>query len=288
MKSLYSRVLQKSRRIRSSALYRRGHSFALERPIISFSFDDFPVSAGTTAAEILEGEGIKATYYVSVGLLGTTAPTGEICREHDLVRLKEEGHEIGCHTYAHCHSWDTSPAAFLESVEKNLDEIRRILPGHVFDTLSYPICGPKPGTKRLVASRFRGCRGGGHRVNHGRMDLNHLSAFFLEKTKGDVDPVKRIIDQNAELRSWLVFATHDVDSTPTPYGCTPRFFREVVEYAQASGAEVLPVSAVLKKLLGDRDRRRGGALADSSPDRDCTPPGSDAEKIQDCAERRSV
>ena len=37
-------------------------------------------------------------------------------------------------------------------------------------------------------------------------------------------------------------ATHDVDDNPSPYGCTPGFFEEIVRYAVNSGAVILPVN----------------------------------------------
>jgi hypothetical protein len=58
-----------------------------------------------------------------------------------------------------------------------------------------------------------------------------------------------MIDLNRQSRGWLIFATHDVDPRPTPYGCTPEFFSEVVEYAVRSGARVLPVIEAFEVLM---------------------------------------
>jgi hypothetical protein len=47
---------------------------------------------------------------------------------------------------------------------------------------------------------------------------------------------------------WLIFATHDVCESPTRFGCTPRFFKQVVDYASKSGATVLPVHEAFQKI----------------------------------------
>jgi len=43
-------------------------------------------------------------------------------------------------------------------------------------------------------------------------------------------------------RGWLIFSTHDVSDSPTPYGCTPEMFTRVLDWSLASGAIVLPVA----------------------------------------------
>jgi hypothetical protein len=127
-----------------------------------------------------------------------------------------------------------------------------MIPGVTFETMSYPISVPRPGVKREAGRRFAGCRGGGQRPNVGLLDRNCLSAFFLEQTRGRFELVETIIEQNRRANGWLIFATHDIDEHPTPFGCTPAFFRGTVECAVKSGAAVLPVAAALNRIIGTR------------------------------------
>ena len=122
------------------------------------------------------------------------------------------------------------------------------LPGASFRTFSYPISPPRPRTKHVVGSHFAAARGGGQTFNTGQADLNYLSACFLEKMRHDRDAVKHLIAGNRTACGWLIFATHDVSDHPTPYGCTPGFFEDIVEYAVASGARILPVAEALNSL----------------------------------------
>ena len=55
---------------------RRPVRMALERPMISFTFDDMPVTAALAGAQVLEQRGARGTYYVSTGLAGQTGPMG--------------------------------------------------------------------------------------------------------------------------------------------------------------------------------------------------------------------
>src|SRR5437868_1211537 len=99
--------------------YRRQLVIGAQEPVVSFTFDDFPRSAWLTGGAILQRFGAAGTYYVSLGLLDKETPTGRICVAGDLAALVEQGHELGCHTFSHCHSWETEPQAFEDSVLEN-------------------------------------------------------------------------------------------------------------------------------------------------------------------------
>ena len=228
--------------------FRRPLAIRTPQPLISFTFDDFPRSAWLAGGDILTRHGLAATYYVSLGLLGKDAPTGRIAALEDLPKVLEQGHELGCHTFGHCDSWATATRAFEESVEQNHAALQRMVPGADFRTFSYPISPPRPATKARMATRFQCCRGGGQTFNRATADLNHLAAYFLEKTRHDAQAVKDVIDHNRQARGWLILATHDISDSPTPFGCTPEFFRTVVQYAVDSGALILPVVNALQAL----------------------------------------
>lgn len=246
--AVWRRIEGFCQRASTRSLFKRPLTIARQRPIISFTFDDFPRSAWLTGGAILERHGLRGTYYVSLGLMGQTAPTGAICLPEDVSALVERGHELGSHTFDHRHSWDTSTHVFERSILENQSALDALLPGTSFRTFSYPISPPRPLTKHAVGARFAGARGGGQTFNAGQADLNYLSAYFLEKTRHDRDAVKRIIDGNRVAQGWLIFATHDVCDDPTPYGCTPDFFEDIVASAVASGARILPVADALDSL----------------------------------------
>jgi peptidoglycan/xylan/chitin deacetylase (PgdA/CDA1 family) len=218
-------------------------------PLVSFTFDDFPRSALQRGGQILGEYGALGTFYASFGLMGTVAATGEIFNREDVDLLVAQGHELGCHTFAHCHSWETPTSVFAESLLQNRSALERAVPGAVFTTMSYPISPPRPATKQVTSRLFACCRGGGQRLNAGTIDLNYLSAYFLEKSAGRVDDVKRLIDDTCSVRGWVIFATHDVARRHTPYGCTPEFFEAAVRHASRSGARLATVRGALRALM---------------------------------------
>jgi peptidoglycan/xylan/chitin deacetylase (PgdA/CDA1 family) len=246
--SIWAQIRSRYRRTAAKALHVRPLPINHTGPIISFTFDDFPRSALYTGGAILKQLGTVGTYYASLGLMGKVAPTGIMFTREDLQQLMEQGHELGCHTYGHADAWETRPWAFEQSVIQNSQALSRLAPGAAFRTMSYPINVPRPLTKLKMSARFACCRAGGQHFNAGVLDLNHLAAFFLEKTKGDADVVQRLIEENQRARGWLIFATHDVSSTPTPWGCLPEFFETVVRQAVDSGAQVLPVLKALEAI----------------------------------------
>lgn len=236
----------------ASVLFRRPFLITTQQPFISFTFDDFPRSALLIGGGILNRYGLAGTYYASLGLLDKKAPSGRIFGSGDLSTLFKQGHELGCHTFSHLHSWETDTATFENSIIKNRMALGGFVPGAAFKSFSYPISPPRPGTKARMAKYFLCCRGGGQTVNVGTTDLNQLSAYFLEKSRHDIQAVKDVIDRNEQARGWLIFATHDICYKPSLFGCTPEFFEDVVQYAINSGARILPVVGALEALRASK------------------------------------
>ena len=175
-------------------------------------------------------------------------PAGRAFSKADLSQAVADGHELGCHTFAHCDSWETKPEVFDCSVSENARVLAELLPGVLFKSLSYPIAWPRPETKRLVGKRFSCCRGGGQAFNAVTTDLNLLKSFFLEKCRDNPEEVKAVIEDNRKACGWLIFSTHDIHETPTAYGCSPSFFETVVKWSVDSGAQILTVAKALEAI----------------------------------------
>ena len=227
---------------------RRLFRVSCPQPLISFTFDDFPRSALFTGGRILEQHGITGTYYIALGLMTRIEPTGEIFHAHDLPPLLARGHEVGCHTYDHCPAWETTPSEYETSVIRNAAALPEFASHGDLQTHSYPISHPRPGTKRRLAPRFRGCRGGGQTFNHGIIDLNYISSFFLEQSRDDFNQIERVIETNSEAGGWLIFSTHDVSKSPTRFGVQPDLFEKVVRCSVRSGAKILLMSRALETI----------------------------------------
>jgi len=256
MNSLLSRIEAKYHRTLANRFCRRMVAIKTSVPIISFTFDDAARTAFNAGGDILRSHGARATFFVSLGLLGSQTEVGSIASHDDLLRAAEAGDELGCHTFDHWDTWQTTTEKFMESVVRNKQALNRILPGTNFRTFAYPISEPRPAVKSRLEQYFICCRGGGQTPNIGIVDLNLLKAYFLDRrNKVDINLVKKLIDDNASCRGWLIFVTHDVTDNPSPYGCTPQLFREVVEYAAQSGALLLPVGKACERLQASNSDR---------------------------------
>jgi len=249
------------------ALVRRQLAVRTPVPLISFTFDDFPRSAFLEAGAILTRYGVRGTYYASLGLMGEQSPMGLMFQAEDLEELLHLGHELGCHTFGHCHSWNTPADVYERAIVENQKALTQVLPGIKFETFAYPFSAPHLGVKRVAARHFECCRAGGlsarrcfshaggQTFNSGVTDLNLLCAVFLEKIKDSPEALKGFIDQNARERGWLIFATHDVRDAPSRFGCTPGFFEQVVQWSLESGARVLPVVKALEVLRASQPKQ---------------------------------
>lgn len=245
---IINRLQNRYQRDAAHFLARRMVEVRPAEPIISFTFDDFPRSALHQGGAILKRHGLRGTYYVALGLMDTDIPAGRAFSKEDLLQVAADGHELGCHTYAHCHAWKTAPRVFEANIVENQRELQRLIPGAEFKSLSYPIACPRPETKRRTEKYFYCCRSGGPTFNLGATDANNLQATFIEKHRDNPAVMLRLIEETCRSRGWLIFATHDVTENPSPFGCTPELFAEVVRAATNSGARILPVAAAWEEM----------------------------------------
>ncbi len=249
---LMRRARNKWRRYAIDRWARRDLPLQTSVPYVSFTFDDFPRTAYTVGGRILQERGVRGTYFVSSALLGGPSPSGPIASPEDVVQVATAGHEVGCHTREHLDGTRERPEAFERSIVANHDAIAELIPGIELEVFAYPLEGPTLAVKKAVGPHFLASRGGGQVFNTGRADLHLLKSFFLDwKSRDDMDAIGRLIAENAASRGWLIFSTHDVDSDPSAYGCTPECFAKVVDLACQSGARVLPMGQVCRQLGAD-------------------------------------
>jgi peptidoglycan/xylan/chitin deacetylase (PgdA/CDA1 family) len=230
-------------------------------PLVSFSFDDAPASAFERGAEVLEASGVRATFYVSLGLVGSSSELGPIGTRAHLQRAFQEGHELGCHTFDHLDAWHCTTSAYVASIERNRSALHEFLPSARFRSFAYPKSGARTMVKKAIGDRFECGRGGGQTFNCGVVDLNLVRCVFLDRyTNVDLPAVRDLIARNAARRGWLVFAAHDISHGSGPLSCDPAFLSSTLRMSIESGAKVVPVAAACELL-----RTRSGSAFDNEP-----------------------
>ncbi len=243
--SVFARLSGRANRLSASLVRTRTVRAVNDRPIVSFTFDDFPKSAVASAAALLENQGVAGTYYLSRIFNGATIDGIEYYDVQDVKRLIDNGHEIGCHTASHLHVPQVSRDDLIADLEANA----RFLSEHVGDvrmtTFAFPFGDMNLSTKFLAQGRFSACRTTSPGVNQFVADLGALCAERLYSNLTSPAAVRSLIERNAKPRTWLIFYTHDVADHPSRYGCTPALFESALSGALAAGYQVLPVRNAL-------------------------------------------
>lgn len=217
-------------------------------PLVSFTFDDVPDSAWRAGAAILERHGLRGTFYIAGGLLDRREPDRTLISEEGCRALAEAGHEIGCHTFSHRNVSTLSRAALLADLERNGQLLDRFSPASGPRNFAYPYnCGSIP-NRSVFAERYATSRAGGDRINRGRVSRGFLFGMEIRQPEAHARALTATIDAVAETPGWLIFFTHDISETPTPYGCTPATFELLVEHALARNCRILPVRDALGHL----------------------------------------
>ena len=226
---------------------------SLKDTVVSFTFDDFPRSAASTAATILEAHGARGTFYVAGSLVdGASGTYGDYCRQADLNALVAAGHEIGCHTFGHVRVSTLSPRRLIEELDQNAAFVRRCLDGYAMRSFAYPFGDMSPLRKLQVETRFASCRGNSPGINAGRIDLGDLRAEQIYERTIDHDRVTGLLRSATSRPAWVIFYTHDVAEHPSAYGCTPGTFERVVKSVVAAGIRILTVEAATAQVSGAR------------------------------------
>jgi peptidoglycan/xylan/chitin deacetylase (PgdA/CDA1 family) len=215
------------------------------RPVVSFTFDDIPQSAASTGAALLEQMGVRGTFYIAGGLASQDSDQG-FADADALRQLAAAGHELACHTYSHRGMRAMSTAAGAADLAQNADFFQSLLPGFQPSNFAFPFNKGTLGGLPALRSRFRTARGGHPAINRGSVPAFQLSA--VEIGQPEDSGLSKWLDDAAADPGWLIYFTHDVSATPSPYGSRPETLQRLVRQALDLGCEVLTVDAALDRL----------------------------------------
>lgn len=215
---------------------------AFDRARVTFSFDDAPRSAATIGAPILEEFAARGVFYISGGLVGGVDHCGPSCLPEDIQALDARGHEIGCHTYTHMDCARADLTDVEADLQRNLVFLRTLDLSHPVQAFAYPYGETTLALKRGLSHRYATCRGIAPGLNATGADHAQLRANALYGD--DATIAKALIDRAIARRAWLIFFTHDVGETPSPFGCTPAMLRATAQHARNVGAEICTMRGV--------------------------------------------
>ncbi len=220
-----------------------------DRPVVSFTFDDFPKSA-MNGADVVEAEGGRAGFYACTSMLGGIhAEMGEMYDAATLGELTLRGHEIGAHSHTHLDCAREPLAKVERDISENLVVLSTLGFTQPVASFAWPYGETSVGAKRWASDVFATARGVLPGVNVGAADRGQLRAVELGDSAAHRTRATAMLRSAIESKGWLIFFTHDVSASPTRYGCTPDLIRDLARAATSQGA-VLAAPSLAAVLCG--------------------------------------
>jgi peptidoglycan/xylan/chitin deacetylase (PgdA/CDA1 family) len=221
-----------------------------QRAVASVTFDDFPKSAWSAGGPLMARTRARGTYYTAGSFAGRTVDGIAYYDTADLVALRAAGHEIGCHGFGHEPVPTLSTTALKADTNRNAQFLRPFNGGEPPVSYAYPFGDVTLRTKMFYARRFATARGVHPAVNDGALDLAQLSTIGIETYTWNEEKMMRAVAGAKAARGWIVFHTHDVSDSPSPYGCTPAMLESVLKALAEADIEVLPMCEAVRVAIG--------------------------------------
>jgi peptidoglycan/xylan/chitin deacetylase (PgdA/CDA1 family) len=207
-----------------------------DRPVVTFTFDDFPKSA-LNGADIVEKHGGHGGFYACTSLLDQKSPVmGEMFDADTLKELSQRGHEIGAHSHAHMDCARHPLSTVEKDLGKNLVALSEAGHAQNVSAFAYPYGETTYPVKRWVADVFATGRGILPGVNIGEADRAQLRAVELGASAASRRRALAMLKTCIDSKAWLFFFTHDVGSSPSPYGAPSDLIEELAKQAIDMGA----------------------------------------------------
>lgn len=222
-------------------LHQKKLELNLDRPIISFTFDDIAESAVTFAPKAMEKYNIMGTFYVAAELLGKEGAVGKYASDYDVKALSETGHHIAHHTFSHVSVATLSDEDLKSEVEKNNNALYLLTGLKTLKHFSYPFGKISLPAKKFMTQHFLTMRSVFPGVNFGTIDLAALRAVSIYDRCVDKKRISDWISKVVSTKGWLIFYTHDISDNPSYWGTSKQLFKFVLDEAVSSNASVLNI-----------------------------------------------
>jgi len=214
--------------------------------MVTFSFDDVPMSALEQGAVLLDQAKVLGTFYLASALIGRRTDLWTVIDRDGVRELHRRGHEIALHGHVHLPVGSHRDArTFAADIALNHATIREIDSAIPIENFAYPYGHLSIARKMQLAHLVRSSRSIEIGVNSGIIDTQLIKIVPL------VDPVLSLaelndwLDRTVAVNGWLVFMIHDVSETPSPFGVTPRLLSHAIEGAMRRGIANLSMRAAL-------------------------------------------
>ncbi len=230
-----------------SRIARRRIMVRLDRPTVSFTFDDVPHSAIQNGLPVLRALGVSATFYVAAGL----GSADGCLTADDTRRLVSDGFDVGCHTYSHYRLSDGSADGLQSDAARNRAAFETSLHIPPARDFSFPFGEVSVDAKRRLARSYATLRTSYAGVNAGTCDATMLRANPIYSESLRMERVRQLCEETVAAHGWLIFYTHGVEDHPDRWGCTASELEQVIRTCLDCDLDVRTVRSVSEELLPD-------------------------------------
>ncbi|NLE05978.1 MAG: polysaccharide deacetylase family protein [Crenarchaeota archaeon] len=249
LKTIFNKTNNVKRHLIAKWMQRNIMRLVIDKPTISFSFDDFPQTAIENGAARLADYKLRGTFYVSMGILNQVKAVGKITGIEGVEGIIASGHEIGCHTLDHKDAWTTKPYEYNSAIEQNILQFHKHFGKSVsFTSFAYPKGSVTIYAKKMVQKHFVCARGIIPGIMVNSCDTNLLPSIPLISSEHSLNYFKKCIDAVVNSKGWMIFFTHDICTKPSAFGCSIEIFEKVIEYTLKKNVNVLPVREAFDKF----------------------------------------
>lgn len=226
-----------------------------DAPLVSFTFDDVPVSAHAAGAAMIEAHNARATFYIATGLLGQRSDHWTVIGGAEVADLHRRGHEIALHSHVHCPAWALDAAQFADDIKRNRDILSDFHSDIDARNFAYPFGQCTVARKHQLNGLVRSSRSIYAGVNRGILDRHYIRATELCDARLQTKRLDAYLDETQRSRGWLVFLLHDVSDVPSPLGCSRSLLDRALNGVARRGMRIATIDTALD-LIGGADTGR--------------------------------
>jgi peptidoglycan/xylan/chitin deacetylase (PgdA/CDA1 family) len=223
-------------------------------PLVSFTFDDVPLSAHALGAPMIETHGARATFYIATGFLGQRSDYWTVADRDEVADLHLRGHEIALHSHLHTPAWSLDSRGFAADLQRNRETLLRIHAGIEAHNFAYPYGQCTLARKFQLNSLVRSSRSIRAGVNRRVLDPHYVRSTELCDARLTPERLDAYLNETRRTCGWLVFLMHDVSDQPSPHGCSRRLLNDALAGVAKRGLRIATVDGALDRITGARAR----------------------------------
>jgi peptidoglycan/xylan/chitin deacetylase (PgdA/CDA1 family) len=214
---------------------------ALNRPMLSITFDDGWEDNYTTVLPRLKKYNLKSTQFYATMYIQSG-------KEYQIKAFKDAGHEIGSHTITHADLTKLSPA----DLSKELVDSKKFIEGIVGTGVVKNFASPFGAYNDTVLAEIQKTYTSHRSVDVGYNSKDNFRAMNVRVqnvlSTTTAAEVQGWINRALQDNTWLVLVYHRVGANPGPYDTTPAIFDKHLQTIKNSGIAVVKYNAGLNEV----------------------------------------